>query len=55
MLDITATGKVSAFLDAFGAALAAGNVDAVTNMFEDDCYWRDLVTCHIPAGSRAVS
>ena len=44
MLDITATGKVSAFLDAFGAALAAGNVDAVTNMFEDDCYWRDLVT-----------
>jgi putative flavoprotein involved in K+ transport len=44
MLDITATGKVSAFLDAFGSALAAGNVDAVTNMFEDDCYWRDLVT-----------
>ena len=44
MLDITATGKVSAFLDAFGAALAAGDVDAVTNMFEDDCYWRDLVT-----------
>jgi putative flavoprotein involved in K+ transport len=44
MLDITATGKVSAFLDSFGAALAAGDVDAVTNMFEDDCYWRDLVT-----------
>jgi putative flavoprotein involved in K+ transport len=44
MLDITATGKVTAFLDKFGAALAAGDIEAVTGMFEDDCYWRDLVT-----------
>lgn len=44
MLDITATGKVAAFLDKFGAALAAGDIDAATGMFEDDCYWRDLVT-----------
>ena len=44
MLDITATGKVTAFLDKFGAALAAGDIEAVTAMFEDDCYWRDLVT-----------
>ena len=30
MLDITATGKVSAFLDSFGAALAAGDVDSAS-------------------------
>jgi len=44
MLDTTATGKVAAFLGAFGAALEAGDIDKVTSMFEDECYWRDLVT-----------
>jgi putative flavoprotein involved in K+ transport len=44
MLDTTATGKVAAFLGAFGAALEAGDIDNVTSMFEDECYWRDLVT-----------
>ena len=44
MLDTTATGKVAAFLGAFGGALEAGDIDKVTAMFEDECYWRDLVT-----------
>ena len=44
MLDTTATGKVAAFLGAFGGALEAGDIDTVTSMFEDECYWRDLVT-----------
>ena len=44
MLDTTATGKVAAFLGAFGGALEAGDIDKVTSMFEGECYWRDLVT-----------
>jgi putative flavoprotein involved in K+ transport len=44
MLDTTATGKVATFLGAFGGALEAGDIDKVTSMFEDECYWRDLVT-----------
>ncbi|MEO8243614.1 MAG: NAD(P)/FAD-dependent oxidoreductase [bacterium] len=44
MLDSTTTAQVSAFLVDFGDALAAGNVDRAAAMFQDDCYWRDLVT-----------
>ena len=44
MLDSTATDQVSAFLSDFGDALAAGDIDRATAMFQDDCYWRDLVT-----------
>lgn len=44
MLDTTLTDDTQAFLDAFGAALESGDIDAVTQMFHDDCYWRDLVT-----------
>ena len=44
MLDTTATDQVSAFLTDFGDALAAGDIDRATAMFQDDCYWRDLVT-----------
>lgn len=44
MLDTTLTGKVQGFLDKFGQALAAGDIDAASNLFLDDCYWRDLVT-----------
>jgi putative flavoprotein involved in K+ transport len=32
------------WLDAFGAALASGNPDAVLPLFDADCYWRDLVS-----------
>jgi len=45
MLDTTTTtDQVAAFLTEFGAALAAGQIDRATAMFQDDCYWRDLVT-----------
>ena len=38
-----ATSKLQAFLDQFGAALSAGDIDAATDMFAEDSYWRDLV------------
>ncbi len=44
MLDTTLTDQTQGFLDSFGAALEAGDIDAATAMFQDDCYWRDLVT-----------
>jgi len=44
MLDTTPTGKVQAFLDRFGDALAAGDIDAAVGLFAEECYWRDLVT-----------
>ena len=37
------TGRAQAWLDRFEAALAGGPADAVAALFEDDCYWRDLV------------
>jgi putative flavoprotein involved in K+ transport len=43
MLDTTANSRAQAFLDKFGAALAAENVDAAVGMFNEECYWRDLV------------
>ncbi len=44
MLEKTANGKLSEFLDRFGGALAARDIDAALGLFQDDCYWRDLVT-----------
>jgi putative flavoprotein involved in K+ transport len=44
MLDSTATDQVSAVLSDFGDALVAGDIDRAMAMFQDDCYWRDLVT-----------
>ncbi|MEW9804626.1 NAD(P)-binding domain-containing protein [Mesorhizobium sp. ZMM04-5] len=44
MLEKTANAKLSEFLDRFGGALAARDIDAATALFRDDCYWRDLVT-----------
>jgi putative flavoprotein involved in K+ transport len=44
MLDTTLVDQTQAFLDTFGAALDAGDIDAAKEMFQDDCYWRDLVT-----------
>ena len=43
MLDSTVSQQVQAVLDAFGAALQSGDIDAATQMFVTDCYWRDLV------------
>ena len=44
MLDTTLTDQTQAFLDSFSEALTGGDIDAATEMFLDDCYWRDLVT-----------
>ena len=44
MLDTSTTDQVAAFLTDFGQALSSGDIDRATQMFLDDCYWRDLVT-----------
>ena len=44
MLDVTAEGRVSHVLTNLGEALAAGDLDRALRIFQDDCYWRDLVT-----------
>ena len=44
MLDISPSTKIDTVLARFGDALASGNIDAAVNMFQADCYWRDLVT-----------
>jgi putative flavoprotein involved in K+ transport len=43
MLDTAPNARVKAILGKFGAALAAGDVNAVTQMFAKEGYWRDLV------------
>jgi putative flavoprotein involved in K+ transport len=44
MLEKTPTTKVQGFLDRFGKALEHGHIGDAVNMFQADCYWRDLVT-----------
>lgn len=44
MLDTILADQTQAFLDSFGQALEAGDVETATDMFLEDCYWRDLVT-----------
>jgi putative flavoprotein involved in K+ transport len=44
-MDIASpTGRVSTWLSRFGDALEKGDVDAALGLFDDDCYWRDLVS-----------
>ncbi len=43
MLDVTPEGRVSNILGRLGEALAAGDIDQAAELFQDDCYWRDLV------------
>jgi len=38
------TTEIGSWLDRFGAALEAGEIGEAVSMFDDDCYWRDLVT-----------
>jgi putative flavoprotein involved in K+ transport len=38
------TERASRWLAGFGAALEQGDVAAAVAMFDDDCYWRDLVS-----------
>ena len=44
MTASTPSQRAQRWLDAFGAALASGNPDAVLPLFDADCYWRDLVS-----------
>src|SRR5712675_3180739 len=44
MLDKAPDGKVSDLLNALDKALSAGEVGLVVDLFQSDCYWRDLVT-----------
>jgi putative flavoprotein involved in K+ transport len=43
MLDMTPDGRVTAVLAALGDALAKGDIAAAVDLFQEDCYWRDLV------------
>ncbi|MFU8825719.1 NAD(P)-binding domain-containing protein [Yoonia sp.] len=44
MLDSTLADQTQAFLDDFGTALEQGDIGKACELFQDDCYWRDLVT-----------
>ncbi|MBU9697673.1 NAD(P)/FAD-dependent oxidoreductase [Rhodobacteraceae bacterium HSP-20] len=59
MLDTTANAEVQGVLDTFGAALERGDIAAALACFQDDCYWRDLVTftwnIHTSEGKDAIS
>ena len=43
MLDKAPNKRVADFLEVFGAALSAGDIETAVGQFQDDCYWRDLV------------
>ena len=43
MLDKAPNQKLSTLLETFGQALASGDVDKAVSLFQEDCYWRDLV------------
>ena len=43
MLDKAPNKRVADFLEAFGKALSAGDIETAVSQFQDDCYWRDLV------------
>jgi putative flavoprotein involved in K+ transport len=42
MLDESPSVTLDMALSDLNAALAAGDVEAAVNLFQDDCYWRDL-------------
>lgn len=44
MLDISPGTKIDTMLSKLGKALESGHIDAAVNLFQADCYWRDLVT-----------
>ncbi|WP_340109232.1 NAD(P)/FAD-dependent oxidoreductase [Pikeienuella sp. HZG-20] len=44
MLDTTTNDMVSEFLDRFGDALEKADVERAVSLFQEDCYWRDLVS-----------
>lgn len=44
MLDVAPNGKVTALLEKLEEALTAKEIDRTLELFDDDCYWRDLVS-----------
>ncbi len=44
MSDRTPAGEAAAWLARFDEALRSGAVEAVLELFADDCYWRDFVS-----------
>lgn len=44
MLDDSPNTKIDTVLAKLGKALEKGDIDAAVNLFQADCYWRDLVT-----------
>ncbi|TPL33948.1 NAD(P)/FAD-dependent oxidoreductase [Mesorhizobium sp. B2-4-6] len=44
MLDIAPSQQAATWLGSFGRALEAGDIEAATGLFVEDCYWRDLLT-----------
>jgi putative flavoprotein involved in K+ transport len=44
MLEKAPQKTLTDLLDRFGKALAAGDIDTAVSLFQEDCYWRDLVT-----------
>ncbi len=44
MLDKTAQAILDETLTQFGDALERGDIDSALALFQDDCYWRDLVS-----------
>lgn len=44
MLDMAPSKQAAAWLGSFAKALEAGDGAAASNLFVDDCYWRDLLT-----------
>ena len=43
MLNDSPATRVDSVLAKLGAALEKGDIDAAVNLFQMDCYWRDLV------------
>lgn len=44
MLDQSPQAKVDAVLAKLEQALASGHIATAVNLFQEDCYWRDLVS-----------
>ncbi|MFK0386546.1 NAD(P)/FAD-dependent oxidoreductase [Agrobacterium sp. NPDC090273] len=44
MLDVSPATKIDAVLSKLSEALERGDVEAAVNLFQEECYWRDLVT-----------
>lgn len=44
MLDVAPNGKVTALLEKLEESLTSKDIDQALELFEDDCYWRDLVS-----------